>query len=269
MKKIFFLVAILAFSASCFAQEKTKSKRQEKREKRKEKVETMLKLEEEGVIVNKKHFLGAIKLNSDGYGGFIEKGIAQSVNKAMLFQLEISERKHPKEIKEVGLQGGGAYFYGKINFFYPVKLGVQQQFLLGNKGNKNGVSVSANFGGGLTLGLLRPYLLGYPDTAISNKGNIIYKGLEPNKTDSLKFISDVAIGGPAFGVGYNKIKVNLGAYAKAALRFDYGKYNEIISALELGFIAEYYGKPVQQMIYSKDNNFFFSAYVAILFGRRK
>lgn len=268
MKKIFFLIAVLAISFSSIAQEKTKTKRQEKREKRKERVEAMIKLEEEGVITNKKHFLAAIKINSDGYGGFLEKGLAQSVKNALLFQLEISERKHPKEIKQTS-GFGGPYIYGKINFFYPVKLGVQEQFLLGNKGNKNGVSVTANVGGGLTVGLLRPYLLGYPDTALANKGNIVYKGLQPTLADSLRFVNQEPISGPAFGEGYNKIKVNFGAYAKAALRFDYGKYNEVVSALEVGVTAEYYGKPVQQMIFSKDNNFFFSAYVAILFGKRK
>ena len=80
----------------------------------------------------------------------------------MLFQLDISERKHPKEEKQFSQSSNaGPFIYGKINYFYPVKLGVQQQFLLGNKGNKNGVSVSGNAGGGISIGLLRPYLLGY------------------------------------------------------------------------------------------------------------
>ena len=43
------------------------------------------------------------------------------------------------------------FIYGKENFFYPVKLGVQQQILLGNKSNKNGVSVTANYGGGIVI----------------------------------------------------------------------------------------------------------------------
>ncbi len=269
MKKIFFLAIIFFGTLGCFAQEKTKSKKAEKKEKRKERIDAMIKLEEEGVIINKKHFVAAAKINTDGYGGFLEKGIAQSVKNALLFQLEISERKHPKEIKIVQVDGGGPYIYGKINFFYPVKLGLQEQFLLGNKGNKNGVSVSANVGGGITLGLLRPYLLAYQDTAAANKGNTIYEGLGPTNADTSKFLLGKPLGGPAFGIGYNKTKADIGAYAKAALRFDYGKYNEVISAIEVGITAEYYAKPVQQVIFSKNNNFFFSAYVALLFGKRK
>jgi hypothetical protein len=268
MKKIFFLLPLFLICISTYAQDKVKSKKEEKREKRRERIEAMIKLEEEGVITNKKHFVVALKANSDGYGGYLEKGLAQSVKRALLFQLEISERKHQKEEKQTS-GFGGPFIYGKINFFYPVKLGVQEQFLLGNKGNKNGVSVSANVGGGITLGLLRPYLLGYQDTAAANKGNTIYKGLEATTADSIRFLNQEPLSGPGFGVGYNKMKVNFGAYAKAALRFDYAKYNEVVRAVEVGITAEYYGKPVQQMIYSKDNNFFFSAYVALLFGNRK
>lgn len=78
----------------------------------------------------------------------------------MLFQLEITERKHAKDEKQqVNFSTTAPIIYGKINFFYPVKLGVQKQFLFGNKGNKNGVSITGNVGGGFIAGLLRPYMV--------------------------------------------------------------------------------------------------------------
>ncbi len=264
MKKIFFVLVIIALSVSVFAQQKAKSSREERREKRKDRITAMIKQEEEGVIVNKKHFVGGVKLTSDGYGGFLEKGIAQSVKRSILFQLDISERKHPKELKQFSAKNGGPYVYGKINFFYPVKLGVQEQFLLGNKGNKNGVSVTANVGGGITLGLLRPYMLGY-DSA----GTQIFRGLGSSFADSLRFLTEAPISAPSLGTGFNKLKVTPGAYAKAALRFDYGKFNEVVSGLEVGVTAEFYSKKIAQMVFSKENNFFFSAYVALIFGKRK
>jgi hypothetical protein len=265
MKKIFFLLAIITVSIHAFAQDKTKTRREEKREKRKERIDALIKQEEEGVIVNRKHFVYAIKLNSDGYGGFLEKGIAQSIKTAILYQLEISERKHPKEVKQFNVSNGaGPYVYGKRNFFYPVKLGAQYQLLLGNKGNKNGVSVTANAGGGITLGLLRPYLLGF-----DSLGTQIFRGYNNNAFDSARFLEARNISGPNFGTGFNKLKVTPGAYLKAGVRFDYGKYNEVVSAIEAGVTVEFYTKKIPQMVLYKENNFFFSAYVAILFGKRK
>ncbi len=264
MKKIVLAIVILFFAANSFAQ-KVKSKKQVRRENRKEKVAAMVKQEEEGVIVNKKHFLSAVKLTNDGFGGFIEKGIAQSINKSLLFQLELTERLHPKEQKQFNLTGVGPYKYGKINYFYPVKLGVQQQILLGNKGNRNGVSVTGNFGGGLSLGLVRPYLLGF-DTLVNNVREIKYKSYSQ---DTVAFLNGSNAAGPGFGKGFNKMTVNPGLYAKAALRFDYGAYNEIISAIEVGVTTEFYSKKVQQMAKIEGKNFFFGAYVALLFGKRK
>ena len=262
MKKIFFSILIMSISAITFGQENSKSNKEVKREIRKERVTALMKQEEEGVITHQKSFVGGIKLSTDGYGGFIEMGRAQSIRKSLLFQLDISEKKHPKEEKQFNQNNGaGPYIYGKINYFYPVKLGVQLQYLLGNKGNKNGVSVSANAGGGFTIGLLRPYLLGY-DSA----GSQIFRGLAD---DSARFVFDDPVSGPNLGTGFNKLKVTPGVYAKGGLRFDYGKYNELISALEIGLVAEYYTKGIPQMIFSKENNLFFSAYVSLIFGKRK
>ena len=262
MKKIVFALLILVFNVNTFAQ---KSKREERREKRKEKVTALVKQEEEGVIVNKKHFVSAIKLTNDGYGGFVEKGLAQSINKTLLFQLEITERFHPKELKQFNLVGVGPYKYGKTNFMYPIKLGVQEQINLGNKGNKNGVSVTANFGGGLSLGLLRPYLLGF-DTLINGVREVKYLSYGE---DSVKFLNGSNVAGPGFGRGFNMIKVNPGIYLKAALRFDYGAYNEQVSAIEVGLTTEFYSKKIQQVAKNKEQNFYFGAYIALLFGKRK
>jgi hypothetical protein len=264
MKKIVIATLVLFFATNTFAQ-KDKSKKEIRRDARKEKVAAMVKQEEEGVIVNKKHFLSAVKLTNDGYGGFVEKGIAQSVGKALLFQLELTERFHPKEQKQFNANNTGPYKYGKIIFLYPVKLGVQQQILLGNKGNRNGISVTANFGGGITLGLERPYLLGF-DSVVNNVREIVYKKYSQ---DTTAFLNGSNVAGPGFGKGFNKMKVNPGLYIKTGLRFDYGAYNEQISAVEVGLTAEFYGKKVQQMALINGKNLFFGAYVALLFGKRK
>ena len=91
MKKIFFSLLILTFSVQLMAQGKTKTAKEQKKEIRKERITAIARQEEEGVITYSKHFLGGIKLTTDGYGGFLEIGRAQSVKKALLFQLDIYE----------------------------------------------------------------------------------------------------------------------------------------------------------------------------------
>lgn len=264
MKKIFLLIVAFAGVFSAVAQDKDIAKKKRKEEKR-QRINAIIKQEEEGVIKYRKHFVAGFKLTTDGYGGFIEIARAQSVKRALLFQLDITERKHPKEEKLQDATGiATPVIYGKLNFFYPVKLGVQQQFLLGNKGNKNGVSITANAGGGLSLGLLRPYLVEV------DRGGGKYEFIKYTQADSALFVNlNSIVGGPNLGKGWSQLELVPGAYAKTGLRFDYGRYNEMVSAVEVGLTAEYYSKEIPQMIYIKQNKFFFSAYVAIVFGRRK
>ena len=271
MKKLFLLLMSFALVLGVCAQENTepkKSKKEKRKEEKQKRINEIIRQEEEGIITYRKHFVFGAKLTTDDYGGFFEKARAKTLKKGMLYQLEITERKHPKEEK---IQSAIAYnsypfVFGKMNFFYPVKLGVQQQILLGNKSNKNGVSITGNFGGGITLGLLRPYEVQIQDSL----GQLKYITYE---TDSLAYadayLHGAIISGPSLGRGWSKLKLRPGVYAKAAVRFDYGQYNEMVNALEIGIAGEFYAKKIPQMVYNKQKQFFFSAFVAIVLGKRK
>ena len=65
------------------------------------------------------------------------------------------------------------------------------------------------------------------------------------------------------------MKIKPGAFAKTALRFDYGRFNEIVSGIEVGLSAEFYGSKITIMADQEDKQFFFQGYIAILFGKRK
>lgn len=261
MKKIILLLLGFATIINVFAQEN--ENKPNKKEVRRQRISAISKQEEEGVIKYKKHTAFGAKLTSDGYGGFIEVGRAQSIRQGLLFQLEITERKHQKEEKQqLDFIRNITFIYSKVNFFYPVKIGVQQQLLLGNKGNKNGVSVTGNIGGGLIAGLLRPYMLDLSDSL--NKGYISYYDDEENFLNYADYIK-----APTFTTGWNRLKVTPGAYIKPALRFDYGKYNEMVNAIEVGITAEFYSSPIKQMVFEESRRFFFTGFVCIVFGRRK
>lgn len=265
MKRLLFIVAAAAFSFSGFAQQTGKSKKQLHKEQKRAKINAEIKAEEEGVISYHKQYAFGLKLITDGYGLSFEKGYSKSVKSSTLFQFEITERKHQKEEKQSSPYVASAPFIlGKINFFYPVKLGVQKQYLLGNKSNKNGVSVTANFGGGVTLGVLRAYEFEIDD-------NNARRFIRYDSPDSLIFANPVGRNpsGPGLSKGWNHLKMTPGLYVKPGLRFDYGRFNELVAAIEVGAVAEFYSKKIPQMISNKEKQFFFGAYFTILFGKRK
>ncbi len=271
MKKIFILaIAALPFIAQ--AQEKKLSPKQQKKEERKERINKLIKQEEEGALIFAKQSAYGIKLNTDGYGLFFELGKSKTIYKTNLYWLEIGERKHPKEEKRSNLIAAGSFVYvgnpfifGKENNFYYTKLGFGQQRLIGGKGNKNGIAVTGIYGGGLSLGLLKPYYVNIQDPLNGKERNIKYQS-----ADSTLFLDpSVILGGAGVGKGFNELKVVPGAYVRTALRFDYGKYNEFLSALEVGLNAEFYSSKIAQMARNTQKQFFFNAYVALVFGKRK
>lgn len=239
----------------------------------------LLKLEEEGESFFKRQSVFNIKLNTDGYGFGYEYGIIRSARKTDIFQFELNEKKHRKEEKQyrvtqVPTQIGpiwveGRYFvYGKQNNFFQAKLGYGQQRMIGNKGNKNGIAIYALYSGGLSLGLLKPYYVGVVDT-LSSPGLTYYREIKYSKeVDSLFLFSDF-IEKAAFSKGFNEMQIVPGIYAKTALRFDWGRFNNTISAIEVGLNLEFYANTIQQMVAIAPKRFFGNTYIALNFGRRK
>lgn len=250
---------------------RTRSKLDKKTEKR-ERLNTLLKQEEEeGEIIFRTHSIFGIKLATDGYGIMYERGKFVNSRKTNLLQFELNEKLSNKEEKTaagIDIFGNVSQAkYGKANNFYQLKGGLAQQYTIGGKANKNGVAVTAIYGGGLSLGLLKPYFVDVERESTRERLRVKFTDTLPQ--GDRYFIK----GASGFTVGWGEVKVVPGLHAKTALRFDYGRFNEVITAVEAGVNAEYYTSKILQMgignAYKQEQQFFFNAYVAIEFGRRK
>lgn len=270
MKK-FVLFIIISVPFVLLAQTQQPVSRKDKQAQRKEKINQMIKQEEEGALIYQKQGAFGIKLNTDGYGIFYEHGRYKTITKTNLWWMELGERKSPKEEKitvtDQGYAAGNPFVFGKINNFYYFKLGYGQQRLIGGKGNKNGIAVSAIYGGGLSLALMKPYYLNIIDPTTHQSRDIKY-----GDNDSIflaKTYYSYILGASSFGKGFNEIKVVPAIQLRTALRFDYGRYNEVLSAIEVGLNVEYYTQQMQIMALSDQHHAFFNAYIALVLGKRK
>lgn len=266
MKKLSLTVLLATVIFGSFAQDSTGKKKNTRKDIRRQKVNNLIRQAEEGVLVYKKQFVMGVQLRTNGYGGFLEMGRMKTNRKTNIYRLDITEIKNQKEEKSPNgsIIFGNPYIYGKLNNFYQATFGFGQQYILGQKGNKNGVAVTAVYSGGLALGLLRPY---YLEVINPNGGeNIIIKY---NSKDSALFLGPTIIGGAGFSKGWNELKIKPGGFVKAALRFDYGRFNEVVSGIEAGVSAEFYGSKIPILYAQKEKQFFFQGYIALLFGRRK
>ncbi|MEO8403810.1 MAG: hypothetical protein ABI480_04425 [Chitinophagaceae bacterium] len=264
MKKLSLIIFLTSLVISSFAQT-TREDRKDKKEAKRQKINEMVRQAEEGVLVYEKQNIFGIQLRSNGYGAFYELGKMRTNRKTNIYRLDIAEIKDHREEKLFGgsFLFGNPYIYGKINFFYPVTLGFGQQYILGQKGNKNGVAVSAIYNAGLSIGLLRPY---YVDAKTSTNE---IKAIKYSSQDSLLFLSSDVQGASGLGKGWGDLKIKPGGFVKAAMRFDYGRFNESVNALEIGMNFEMYASKIPLLLLQKDKRMFFEMYIAILFGKRK
>lgn len=279
VKKII-VMAIFSIPLMVAAQDNKAKDRKIKAAEKKERVNQLIKQEEEGALVFQKQSTFGINLNSDGLGFTYEHGKYKTITKTNLWWLSLGERKDPKQYKQsntfassgsggVGIVFfGNSYVYGKQNNFYFLRAGIGQQKTIGGKGNKNGVAVSGIYGGGLTLGMLKPYYVQVTNSTGSGTGT---KDIKYSDTTATVFLDPTAIiGGSGFGKGINEIKFVPGVSVRAALRFDYGKYNETINAIEVGINAEYFSQAMPILVGVNDTKkFFFNGYITVNFGRRK
>lgn len=270
MKKLIVFI-IVSIPVILIAQDNQPSTRKEKKEARKEKINQLIKQEEEGALIYQKQSLWGLALNTDGWNIIYEHGKYKSITKTNLWWLELGEHKDPKQEKLSksaynipGLTLGNPFVYGKENNFYYLKLGFGSQYLIGGKGNKNGVAVSAIYGGGLSLGMLKPYYIEVVDPNTGNTSEIKY-----TNNDSTFLNPDVITGAASFGKGFSEIKYVPGIHLRSGLRFDYGRYNEVLSALEVGLNLEYYSEKMPIMVQNDPHHAFLNAYIKIEFGKRK
>jgi hypothetical protein len=272
VKKLFLSLLFLAtLFITTQAQDSTGSRnrkltKKEKKEEKRKRINAMIKQEEEGVLSYYKQNSFGVQLRTNGWGFFYELGKRKTPRFTNTYSIEFTEIKHPKE-ERLGGFFSNPFTYGKINSFYQLKLGYGQQYIFGQKGNKNGIAVIGMAQGGFSAGLIKPYYL--------NLGTREIKYSD----DSLTFLSagsSVEAAGAGPFKGWGEITVAPGVYFKSALRFDFGRYNEGVSAVEIGLSVDYYFKDIQMMapqnkdrLASGPQRLFFQGHIAYIFGNRK
>ena len=281
VKKLILFTTLILSGSILLAQNKKPSTKQterdDRRQERRLKIDNMIRQQEEGALVFNKQNVFGFRLNTDGWSILYEKGILKTPKITNLFAIEFGEKKHPKEKRlSYGISTGGfiqfstPYIYGKQNIFYQFKPTFGQQRLIGGKTNRNGIAVHAIYTGGISLGLERPYYVKVYTSSNNQSRDIKY-----STADSSIFLTPGNIvQGTGFKYGWKDMKFVPGLHAKFALRFDYGRFNELVSAIEIGVNAEVYSRNINIMvpvngITPGPSRSFFNSYVAILFGRRK
>jgi hypothetical protein len=200
-------------------------------------------------------------------GGMLKSSRYLNQNWSKFLALEVVEVKHPKENRLFSVTGS-SFIAGKSNYLYVMRPQYGREYIFFRKAPESGVQVNGVFAVGPSFGLLVPYYIVY-DYSVSG-GPTSDRDLRTEPYDPVKHKSFEKIHGNAgFFTGFGSMKVNPGAHVKAGLSFEYGRYREDVTGVEVGFLLEAYPKELLIISGAKNSSTFTSAYLTLYYGRRK
>ena len=232
-----------------------------------------------------KEFSAGFRLNTDGWSIFVDKGKIRSQETKLhdqlfdvrLWQLELTEHKHPKESKgsvtdqtsSGGTEKTKPFVYGKVNNFYALKVGYGLRKMIAGKPEPGNVSIHWVILGGLSLGMEKPYYLdGYIPQ--DNFGTLVPATFKYSDSTKESFLNQQYIRGSAgFTKGLNEIQFVPGLHFKTALHFDFAANKKTVLAVETGLNAEYYSREIMIMANQDKRSLLANLYASFQFGRRK
>ena len=220
-----------------------------------------------------------IRLNTDGWSIFADRGYVvteetkyrEMFHDVRVFQAELGERKHPKEIRSTingDPQRTKPFVYGKVANFYPFKLGYGKRKMIAGKPESGTVSVHWVYVGGLALGLEKPYYI-QAMVLDRNTGRFSQETIKYSEETKEPFLTEeLIVGAAGFSEGLKEIKFVPGVQAKTGLHFDFSQRKKTKLALEIGLNGELYTRRIQMMANQKALPYAANVYASVQFGKR-
>jgi hypothetical protein len=205
----------------------------------------------------------------------LEFGKLRTYYKTTFYHVSLGEIKHPKEQRQSAPPSASRSFrpfvFGKQNTLLLARGGWGVKRYYSEKAKKKGVAVGVSYTFGPTLGLLKPYYL-----AIRRVNGSDTKGLVSHEKYSKDVNDDVflnnsthILGASAFTRGFKEISLLPGGNAAAALHFDWGAFDEMVKAMEIGIQADFFLKKAPILITEENSPLFFNFFVNLQFGKRR
>ncbi|MFZ5940566.1 MAG: hypothetical protein ACOYXB_08325 [Bacteroidota bacterium] len=202
-------------------------------------------------------------VSSNGFAANYRYGRWIDVRNELLFDVDLTYIRHPKEVKTVVnyIDFTRSYIFGKENLFWELKGEIGKQTEWYRKRDKSGLSVRFFYTGGLSLGFAKPVY--YLILNFSSTGTVISS--EYQKYDPSIHQSNIGGKGPFF-MGFNELKLVPGLTAKTGFSFEYSEQDILVHAIELGCSFTLYPKKIPIMATEENNFFFFGMFVGYRFG---
>lgn len=203
-----------------------------------------------------------------------EFGKLRTYNKTKTWNLSLGELKHPKEQRQSADPRASRAFrpfvYGKQNSLFVLRAGWGAKRYYSEKAKQKGVAIGMSYSIGPSIGLLKPYYL-----ALAHEGDIntAYRVLHQKygPENAAIFLDNTRIlGASPFTRGIAETSFLLGGNASIAYHMDWGAFDEMVKALEIGLMVDVFSKKAPVFVSAEQNKqVFINFFLNVQFGKRK
>jgi hypothetical protein len=211
-----------------------------------------------------------LSLNSNGFGAGFRFGKRRTYLNKTIYDIELAYIKDPKEVKisasPYSYATSRKFVYGKTNLFVNLRpsLGFQREIF--SKEDRGSIAVKYYYGGGPSIGFTKPIYYTFNIIGPINGINYIID-TKVEKFEFSQHAQSVDIAGRAsFWKGFDEIAVYPGIHANLGFSFEYGKYNQLINAIDAGMVFDAFLKKIPIMYNEHNHQFFLTLFVAYRFG---
>jgi hypothetical protein len=235
--------------------------------------------EETGVVYNREFSIN-FKLHTNGPSFPLALGAnfgkLRTYYKSTYMFVEVGEIRHPKEFRQsvnafslISARTPRAFMFGKHHNFYVLRGGWGGKKYLTEKARQRGVAVGYSYQFGPALGLLKPYYLELFKRV--DNGSIIATEKYSEETASRFLDRNFIYGASSFSKGFGELTPRPGLHSQISLHLDWGAFDELVKALEVGLMAEFFFTDVPIIVENENitnSPLFLNLFISLQLGRR-
>ena len=228
-------------------------------------------------LVFDKEFSFDIRLQTNGLALAVNIGKIRTYYKTNYYHFEIGELKHRKEYRNTfdlnRNREGSSFIFGKRNNLYVLRGGWGQKRYFSEKARKKGLAVGAAYEIGPVIGFIKSYKLklSYPNDPSTLIDDVTRLESYSEENRSIFTAIDRIEGAGGLTKGWDELSLAPGIQGKLGLHLDWGAFDELVKAFEVGIMFDVFTKKIPLLIPLPDNEnkpYFLNLYLTLQFGKR-
>jgi hypothetical protein len=224
-----------------------------------------------GIIYNRESAINLKMATNRGYIVGWETGRLRTYYRTTYYHLSLGELHSPREVRQSAPPQTRyrSYVFGKQNNVLMLRGGWGAKRYYSEKAKVKGVAVGISYSFGPSLGLVKPYYLALARTS-DVPGSFVIRQEKYSESNADVFLNNSRILGAApFTRGFSELSLLPGANASIAFHMDWGAFDEVVKAFEIGAMLDVFPRPAPILVSDSNSPLYLNFFINLQLGKRR